>query len=323
MPRRHQNQEISMLSIRVAPNNTVSTDDVLLPSPLPDQAVVRVHASTINRGELALIEAREPGWGPGQDVAGVVAEAAPDGSGPPVGTRVVGLAEQGAWSDDVAVTASRLATVPESVDLTAAATLPMAGLTALRTVRQLGSIVGRHVLITGAAGGVGRFQVQLAQLSGATVTALTRTPDTIADARMITDIQHAEPADAALDSVGGPALAGVLAALRPRGVLVLLGASSGRRTPLSIYDFVGHEGVSVHTYFSYTADPHDDRTDLEFLLSLLSNGRLTTDITATWPLHQTSRALSHFASHSTRGKIVLTNNVAEKRGRTGVAQDGS
>lgn len=294
-----------MLSIRVTADHGVAADEVDVPTPAPDQAVVEVHASSINRGELALIAARGQGWAPGQDVAGVVLEAVADGSGPAQGARVVGLAEQGAWSQRVVVTATRLAVIPDGIDFAVAATLPMAGLTALRTVRLAGPIVGRRILVTGASGGVGRLQTQLAQLAGARITALTRSPDTIAGARVVTDLQHAEPADAALDSVGGTVLGEVISTLRPGSRVVWLGSTSGQPATLSIYDFIGHEGVSIHTYFSYAADAHNDSTDLDYLLSLTSNDDITPDIAATWPLHRAAEAIAQLKGGGVRGKIVL------------------
>src|SRR5712692_7731887 len=69
------------------------------PRPGPADVLVEVAAYGINRGELSLIERRPDGWTPGQDVAGVVAAAAADGTGPQAGTRVVGMADWGGWSE--------------------------------------------------------------------------------------------------------------------------------------------------------------------------------------------------------------------------------
>lgn len=294
-----------MFSIRVNDGQQVMAADVAEPQPTSDQALLAVRASSVNRGELALINVRGAGWGPGQDVAGVVIEAAPDGSGPAAGTRVVGLAEQGAWSARVAVTASRLAVIPDEVDFATAATVPMAGLTALRTLRMLGSVFGRHVLVTGASGGVGRFQVQLAQLSGARVTALTRSGEPITGADVVTDPSQAELADAALESIGGDVLSGVLQRLRPKAPLVWFGSTAGQPTRFSIYDFIGHEGASIITFFSYTADPDLDVDDLTVLLDLVARGDLTANITATWPLSHAAHAVEQLSDGNARGKIVL------------------
>jgi NADPH:quinone reductase len=150
--------------------------DLPEPQPGPHDLVVEVAAYAVNRGELSLLSQRSDGWTPGQDVAGVVAAAAADGSGPPVGTRVVGLADQGGWSERVAVPTHRVAPLPEAVAFPQAAALPVAGLTALRALRTGAPLLGRRVLVTGASGGVGSFAVQLALAAGAQVTAHTAAP---------------------------------------------------------------------------------------------------------------------------------------------------
>src|SRR3954471_11820714 len=155
------------------------------PEPGPHDVLVSVRAYAVNRGELSLLEQRPDGWLPGQDVAGVVARAAGDGSGPPEGTRVVGVADGGGWSELVAVPSHRVAALPDSVDFADAAALPVAGLTALRALREAGPLLGRRLLVTGATGGVGSFAVQLGAAAGAHVTALVRRPERADAARAL------------------------------------------------------------------------------------------------------------------------------------------
>lgn len=295
-----------MLSMRVGPSQSVIATEVSAPEPAPDEAVVAVEASSVNRGELALISMRPEGWAPGQDVAGVVIHAAADGTGPAEGARVAGLAEQGAWSEQVAVRASRLAELPSNVSFDAAAALPMAGLTALRTVRLLGSVIGRRVLITGASGGVGRLQTQLANRSGAEVQALSRSGEVPSAARTLPDISTAGPVDAALESLGGDILTEVISTLRPDSTLVWFGNSLGQTTALSIYDFIGHEGARLVTYFSYTADATEDSRDLNTLLALVSDGQLDPGIAAAHPLTQAGDAVQQLHEGGVGGKIILT-----------------
>jgi NADPH:quinone reductase len=97
---------------------------------------------------------------PGQDIAGVVVRQAASAEGPAVGTGAVALVEDSGWAERVAVPNRRMAVLPDEVGFPEAATLPVAGLTALRALRHGGALVGRRVLITGAAGGVGTLAVQ-------------------------------------------------------------------------------------------------------------------------------------------------------------------
>ncbi|HEY4044870.1 MAG TPA: hypothetical protein VGM32_23900, partial [Rhodopila sp.] len=122
------------------------------PSPAHNEALVAVHAFSLKRGELSSFARNKEGWVPGQDIAGVVLRQAACGEGPPAGARVVALVDDSGWADHAAVPAHRMAALPEAVSFAQAATLPVAGLTALRTLRHGGALVGRRVLITGAAG---------------------------------------------------------------------------------------------------------------------------------------------------------------------------
>src|SRR5690242_1740421 len=119
---------------------------VVDPRPRSGEALVAIRAFSVNRGELDLLQTRTSRWRPGQDIAGVVVEPAADGSGPAAGTRVVALVEQAGWAELAAVPVSRLAPLPAKVGTEQAAALPLAGLTALRTLRLAGDLLGRRVL---------------------------------------------------------------------------------------------------------------------------------------------------------------------------------
>src|SRR2546423_14698302 len=140
----------------------VELREVAEPQPAADQALVEVHAFSVNRGELALLANRPEGWRPGQDIAGVIVQTAADGSGPKEGTRVVALVDGAGWAQRIAAPTARMAALPDNVSFASAATLPVAGLTALRLVRLGGSLLGRRALITAATGGGGCFSVSQA-----------------------------------------------------------------------------------------------------------------------------------------------------------------
>src|SRR5579871_866084 len=226
------------------------------PSPAPSDCVVEVRAFAVNRGEIGLLQQRSNGWTPGQDVAGIVDQTAADGSGPPQGTRVVGIADQGGWSQRVAIPSYRVAPIPDAVSFAEAAALPVAGLTALRALRTGGPLMGRRVLITGASGGVGTFAVQLAALAGAEVTALVSGPHRVEAVRelgvdtVVTALdESAGRFDHILDGVGGQVMVDALHHLAPGGTMAAYGNASGEKAQLVFGDFRGATGGRLMGFF--------------------------------------------------------------------------
>ena len=125
--------------------------------------------------------------------------------------------DDGGWAERIAVPSRRIATLPQSVSDAAAAVLPVAGLTALRTLRHGAPLLGRRVLITGAAGGVGHLAVQLAACSGAQVTAVVGSPERGDGMRQLGAAEIAVGIEAAqgrfaliLESAGGASLRSAL-----------------------------------------------------------------------------------------------------------------
>src|SRR5438034_7872296 len=170
-------QTIRAVVVDAAAPGWLAIKPVELRDPDRDEVGVRVTAISLNRGETRrALQVAESGWRPGWDFAGVVETEAADGSGPKPGTRVVGLLPSGAWAERVNCRSHAVAALPDAVSDAEAATLPVAGLTALHALRQGGLLLGRKVLVDGASGGVGHLACQLAVAAGAQVWGRDRRP---------------------------------------------------------------------------------------------------------------------------------------------------
>jgi NADPH2:quinone reductase len=285
--------------------------DVPVPEPEDGEALVAVHAFAVNRGELALLASRG-GWQPGQDVAGVVARAAADGSGPQLRTRVAGLAEMAGWAQYAVVPADRLAALPDGIGFDQAAALPMAGTTALNVVRAGGALLGRRVLVTGASGGVGGFAVQLAALAGARVSAVARSEHAprllqCGASEVVADVGETAAGvyDVVLESVGGTTLAAAFERIAPGGLLVAYGNSSREAAPFNFFAFSGRDDARVRTYFS-SAHAHEAGAGLAALLDLMAAGRLHVELGVRDSWDRLDDALARLRDRRLAGKAVLT-----------------
>ncbi|CAN5604223.1 zinc-binding dehydrogenase [soil metagenome] len=285
--------------------------DVDEPVVAANEALVDVRAIGLNFGEIHWIEAaRTPGDVPGWDSAGVVREAAADGSGPPVGTRVVAFGYDGGWAQRRAVATGNLAALPDTVDFDTAAALPVAGVTALQALHALGAIVGRRVLITGASGGVGRFAVQLAARAGAHVIAAVGSPARGAGLRelgaddVVVGLDGiSEPVFGVLDNVGGNLLTQAFRLVGDGGSVQSIGMASGEPTTINLEE---ERRIGVRKRL----EPFNVRTpfgpDLEYLLTLLAAGQLDPQIGLRESWDNVSAAAEALLGRAVAGKAVLT-----------------
>lgn len=306
------------LVVDPAAQGRLALREVETPVPAPSEALVRVAAISLNRGEVRGVASEAAGYRPGWDIAGTIEAAAADGSGPQAGTRVAGMLEAGAWAELVAAPTSSLAALPDAVSFAQAATLPVAGLTALYGLERGGPLLGRRVLVTGASGGVGIFVCQLARLGGAArvvgVVRSERHAEAVREAGAHEVVVGEEasgaapfgPYDIVLESVGGAMLPSALKLLAQDGTCVLFGRSGGGESTLDVAQFFLTGGATLYGFIIfYEALRHPPAQGLARLARMVADGALKTRIEVEAPWTDAAAVAQRLLARDFPGKAVL------------------
>jgi NADPH2:quinone reductase len=287
--------------------------DVEEPRPAPGEALVEVRACSLNRGESKRLATMAPGSRAGWDLAGVVLTAAADGSGPAAGARVVGYLNPGAWAQRVAVPTVQLSALPDGISFEQASTLPVAGLTALRSLERGGFVLGKPVLVTGASGGVGRFAVQLAKRAGARVTAIARRADGLRELgadEVLSDLEPEGPTfPVILDAVGGPVLGHALRRVAPGGIVVSFAATVTEPVSYPTRElFSRAPGARLYGLYIFSELEHTRSApaDLRRLADMVAAGELDCQVDVVRPWAQAGAAIDALLDRQVAGKAVLT-----------------
>lgn len=293
--------------------NRIAFRDLPDAVPAADEVVIAVRAVSLNRGEFRRLQWADDGWRPGYDIAGVVEAAAADDTGPAAGTRVIGVLPNGAWAERVAVPSRLVAPIPDGVSFEAASTVPVAGLTSLAALAHGSPLLRRSVLITGAAGGVGRFAVQLAALMDADVTVLVRNADRgagleqLGARHVLTELAaDGDSFDFVLESVGGAVLAAALGRLAEGATLVSIGGSSDTKTTFDGLAFARKGPITMYgmSLFRELERQGMGTREMADLLALVADGRLDPQIDRVASWQEMGPLLEALGNREINGKAV-------------------
>jgi alcohol dehydrogenase len=314
--------------------------DVPAPAPGPRDILVAVRAAGLNpvdfkfrQGKLRAIHRPKLPLVLGNELAGEVIGVGGDVTRFRVGDRVfarVAKDRAGAFAEQACVDQDDAAHMPRNLDFAAAAAVPLAGLTALQALRdELGVKPGQKLFISGGAGGVGTFAIQIAKWLGAHVTttaskrgeALVRSLgcDEVID-YTIQDISSEKGRfDAGFDLIGGKTLEQMFDIMKPGASIVSVAAVpepqtairdlGGRRALAAIFWLISYgirsrarrAGVGYRYLFM-----HPSGSDLALLAELIEQGKLKPIVDRTYPFAKIAEALAYVESGRAKGKVVIT-----------------
>jgi NADPH2:quinone reductase len=298
-----------------------------VPQPKANEALVKLAAAGVNFVDVYFREGRYKAALPftlGQEGAGIVTEVGAEAS-IKVGDRVAWCGVQGAYAEYAAVPADRLVPIPQGVSDQQAAAAMLQGMTAHYLSHDTYPLKqGETALVHAAAGGVGLLLVQMAHNIGARVIATVSTEEKAKLARaagaheviLYTQIDFeaetkrltgGKGVDVVYDSVGKTTFEKGLNILRPRGMMVLFGGSSGAVPPLDLITLSqkGSLYVTRPTLVNYIATREELVSRSESVFSMIAKGKLKLRIEHTYPLAEAQKAHRDLEARKTTGKLLL------------------
>lgn len=312
--------------------DVLELSEVPKPQPRRGEVLIRVHAASPNpwdwhymRG-MPYISRLAGGAGLrrpkntvlGSDVSGQVEAVGAGASRFQVGDEVFGFVGAGAFAEYVAVPEDFLGFKPANLTFAQAAVVPLAGMTAIQGLRDVGEVrAGHRVLIIGASGGVGSFAVQVAKSFGGVVTGvcsarnveLVRSlgADHVIDYTLEDVTRCDQRYDVIFQLAGTTSPAAFRRILSPSGTLVLSSGDSTGRLIGPMNRMV--KAAALSPFIGQALRPltmKRSREDLEFLRTLIEDGTLTPVIERTYDLSQTAEAVRYLESGRVRGKLAIS-----------------
>ncbi len=310
------------------PPEVLHLQEVEKPTPNDDQVLIQVHAVSLNPAEAhmmsgmllarimgnnGLLKPKDPI--PGADFAGRVEAVGKNVTRFKPGDEVFGRRGSSGFAEYVCVTEKPIALKPANMSFAQAAAVPVAGVTALQSIRDHGKIqAGQKVLINGAAGGVGTFSVQIAKVYGADVTGVCSTKnlelvrslgaDRVIDYTREDFTRSGQQYDLIIDNVGNHLDADYVRVLKPNGICVGVGFTSVRLMikSLLLKPFVPRSGN--WKFGSMMAQIN--QADLTVLKEMMEAKKVVPVIDKSYSLSQVPEAYRYLKTKHAPGKIIVT-----------------
>jgi NADPH:quinone reductase len=302
--------------------------DLAVPQPKPHEAVVKLAASGVNFIDVYYREGRYKASTPfvlGQEGAGVVTAVGSEVQSVKVGDNVAWTGLLGSYAEYAAIPADRLVPIPPGVSDQQAAAAILQGMTAHYLSHDTYPLKkGETALIHAAAGGVGLLLVQMAHQIGARIIGTVSTAEKAKLARAAgadevilytqTDFESetkrltgGKGVDVVYDSVGKTTFEKGLNVLRPRGMMVLFGGSSGAVPPFDpiVLSQKGSLYLTRPTLVMYVASREQLIAHANAVFEMLATGKLKLRIEHTYPLAEVQQAHRDLEARKTTGKILL------------------
>lgn len=313
--------------------------DVPIPQPTADQVLVRITAAALNpvdykirKGYLRVIVSPRLPITLGNDFCGIVEAVGSSAQTLRVGQRVygcTGIEHLGTFAEYATVPVQHLSAAPENVSDPQAASLTLAGLTALQALRDVLKIQpGQRVFISGGAGGVGTLAIQIAKILGAHVTTTASSKgrdlvarlgaDTIVDYHDAAALRELHDFDAGFDLVGGSTTGMMFRTLKRGAMLVSIAATPEPETATQdlragfwLRQLFGAISLPLRLrarwhgvrYRYYFMTPR--ATDLQWLAERCQEGKLVPVIDREFPLAEAKAAIAYLEEGRAKGKVVL------------------
>ena len=304
-------------------------EEIEKPTAGDNEVLIKVRAASVNpydfhfiRGEPYLLRLMAGPLRPkdtrlGVDVAGQVEAVGRNVTQFKAGDQLFGIC-RGAFAEYACTSESGLAMKPENVTFEQAAAVGIAGFTALQGLRDKGHVQpGQKVLITGAAGGVGTFAVQIAKAFGAEVTGVCSTrnvdmvrsigADRVIDYTQEDFTKSGQRYEIIFDLVANHSLSACRRVLNPKGIYIMAGGTAGRwmigplvRTiAMRVWSRLGSQ-----KFVSLLAK--ENKEDLTLMRELMKSGKVTPVIDRCYRLNEVPEAIRYLEEGHARGKVVIT-----------------